>query len=351
MADILQEKLKDSLFLLPKDWETMKDFPSPNELKYQILIKDKADLVRSNKKPETTTEDCKLEEVSSEDENEEDKALTKEQSTEKTDNKSQKLVKLVTLFGTGMKFHSQREIWNISSLSESQLAKTLSKHQKELILANRYSFTRIFPGGFRVDSSNYDPIQGFMAGSQVIALNFQTNDMNLMLYLSKFMENGGIYSGYVLKPAFLREGDVFYSDFLKPKLEVVVKVKTAQFLRPLKQEDQVGDVIDPFVEVAIRGMDKDCKSERTGTVKNNGLNPSFKGKNNRFVFNLHCPDVAMLVFSVFDENKLKNERVAWYALPVSCVRQGYRVVPLRNCVNLDFFELSSIYVKIEVRRI
>ena len=99
MADILQEKLKDSLFVLPKDWETLKDFPSPNELKYHVLIKDKADLVRSNKKPEATTEECKLEEVSSEDENEEEKALNKEQSTEKTDNKSQKLVKLVTLFG------------------------------------------------------------------------------------------------------------------------------------------------------------------------------------------------------------------------------------------------------------
>jgi len=347
LAEIMQEKLGDSLYILPKDWESMTEFPSPNELKYHVLIKDKADLVRSKQQSPglKIASQHEIGEESASD-NEEEKALNKEVSSEKPEHGSQKLYKLITLFGTSMKFHSKREIWNISSLSEGQLAKMMQKHEKELIQANRHSFTRIFPGGFRVDSSNYDPIPGFMAGSQVIALNFQTNDLNLLLYLSKFIENGGIYSGYLLKPEFLRSGNRFYGDFQKPKLELVIKIKTAQFLKPLKEEEDVTDVIDPFIEVSIKGIDKDCKTEKTATVMNNGLNPSFKGKNNKFVFNLHCPEVAMVVFSVFDENKLKNDRVAWYAIPVGCLRMGYRVVPLRNCVNLDFFELSSIYCKV-----
>lgn len=58
--------------------------------------------------------------------------------------------------------------------------------------------------GTRVDSSNYDSMYGFLAGSQIVALNFQTKDFNLLIYLSKFYENGGFQCGYVLKPEWMR---------------------------------------------------------------------------------------------------------------------------------------------------
>lgn len=343
MADILNEKLGDSIYLLPPDWNTTSHFPSPRELQYKIILKDKADI------PKQASQD--MEESSDEEDKKEEEGLQKE-ITEEPETISQELYKMITLLGVSLKFNSERKIWNISSLSEKQLEKMMQKHEKELIVSNQLSFTRIFPGGFRVDSSNYDPIPGFMMGSQVIALNFQTNDLNLLLYLSRFMENGGIYSGYVLKPQFLRFGENSYADlFQKPKIELIIKVKTAQFLRPLVENEDVSDVIDPFIEVAIKGIEKDCCNKKTGTVMNNGLNPNFKGKNNKCIFKIHCPDMAMLLFSVFDENSLKNERVAWYALPVECLRSGYRMVPLRNCKNLDYFELSSIYCKIQIKKI
>lgn len=352
IAEILKEKLGEELYLLPSDWEKMKHFPSPKDLQYRILIKDKADLAGSSK----NIHDKKCESDDSDGENEEEeegkqepKTLNKEVSLVKPANISQKLYSLITLFGVSLKIHGPREIWHISSLSENQLEKYMKKHEKELIAVNNASFTRIFPGGFRVDSSNYDPIPAFMAGSQVIALNFQKNDQNLLLYLSKFIENGGVYSGYVLKPDFLRENGFSYSSFDKPRLEITIKIKSAQFLRPLSNKE-VTDVIDPFIEVACKGIEKDCAVKKTGIIQNNGLNPKFKGKNNKFVFKVHCPEIAMLLFSAYDENSLKNERVAWYALPVSCLRTGYRVVPLRNCEDLDYFELSSIFCKISIKK-
>ena len=345
MAEILVEILGNMLYYLPNTWESMISFPSPKELKHKVLIKDKADL-----KPE---EPCLSDNDEEKDLTLEKNASSTDPSKEKTTDKivSLKLFKLITVFGTHLKLGHERYIWSISSLSEKQLEKLMEKKEFDIINVNKSSFTRIFPGGFRVDSSNYDPIIGFMAGSQVIALNFQTNDMNLLLYLSKFMDNGGIYSGYVLKPEFLRNTFVFkgYKEYNKPVMNISIEVISAQFLRPLEViEESVSDFLDPFIEIAVKGIDIDNKVVRTGTVMNNGLNPNFKGKNNIYQFDICCPEIAMLMFTVYDENNLKNEKVAWFAMPMTCMRSGYRVVPLRNVKNLDFFDLSSIYCKIDI---
>jgi hypothetical protein len=40
-------------------------------------------------------------------------------------------------------------------------------------------FVRVYPDGKRIDSSNYNPIDHWYAGAQVVALNYQTfgNDL------------------------------------------------------------------------------------------------------------------------------------------------------------------------------
>lgn len=99
-----------------------------------------------------------------------------------------------------MSLSDNRLCWNISSLSEMKLKKLYDSNLEELTKFHRKNFTRIYPAGFRVNSSNYDPIPGFLVGSQIVALNQQTCDRNLMIYLGKFQENGGMSSGYLLKP-------------------------------------------------------------------------------------------------------------------------------------------------------
>lgn len=44
---------------------------------------------------------------------------------------------------------------------------------------------------------------GYVVGSQVVALNYQTTDENLLLNMTLFQRNNG--EGYVLKPEFLIE--------------------------------------------------------------------------------------------------------------------------------------------------
>ncbi len=61
---------------------------------------------------------------------------------------------------------------------------------------------RIYPRGSRVNSSNYDPVPLWLAGCQLVALNYQAEDRPLMLNRAMFRQNGGC--GYVLKPQVLR---------------------------------------------------------------------------------------------------------------------------------------------------
>ena len=63
-----------------------------------------------------------------------------------------------------------------------------------VVWCNRYSsqqLSRVYPKGSRVDSSNYDPQPMWNAGSQMVALNFQTGDKPMQLNEGKFMQNGG----------------------------------------------------------------------------------------------------------------------------------------------------------------
>ena len=67
------------------------------------------------------------------------------------------------------------------------------------IYHNRKHMSRIYPNGFRISSSNYNPVAGWSAGNQVVALNYQTPDESMQINLGKFRENGRC--GYVLKPS------------------------------------------------------------------------------------------------------------------------------------------------------
>jgi hypothetical protein len=89
------------------------------------------------------------------------------------------------------------------SFNENKTEKLLHSKAYEWIQYNKRQISRIYPGGFRVDSSNYDPVPSWNVGSQMVALNYQTPGLQMQLNDGKFRDNGGC--GWVLKPAFLRD--------------------------------------------------------------------------------------------------------------------------------------------------
>lgn len=60
---------------------------------------------------------------------------------------------------------------------------------------------RTYPGGMRIDSSNFNPTQFWAYGFQMVALNFQTSDVPMAVNTAMFEQTGNC--GYVLKPRVL----------------------------------------------------------------------------------------------------------------------------------------------------
>ena len=54
-----------------------------------------------------------------------------------------------------------------------------------------------------------------------------------------------------------------------------------------------------------------------------------------FEFHISCCEVAILMVSIFDKAALVDDLLGAYAVPVTSIRDGYRVLPLtRNNVPL-----------------
>ncbi|KAL4455458.1 hypothetical protein ABPG74_012610 [Tetrahymena malaccensis] len=240
-------------------------------------------------------------------------------------------------------------IFDIFSLSEEKITYLLKKHEKTLVDYHKKFFSRIYPKGSRVDSSNYDPLPSFVSGSQIIALNFQTCDYPMLMYLSKFQQNGGIFSGYVLKPKYLRHNHLeqinsdnhklcgelnknknslqkYPSDFVKQIKEIKITIISGQCL---KREEDDSKQFNPFIEVSLKGTEldeKNNKTQKTKSINNNTFHPIFNSS--PITFRVACPELAMISFQVFSSGIIKNELFAQYALDFECIRQGYRIIPL-----------------------
>ena len=120
--------------------------------------------------------------------------------------------------------------------------------------------------GIRIDSSNYDPTPAWAAGNQLVAMNWQTNDLAYEINIGRFMENGNC--GYVLKPEYMLNDKAVRS----PGVKLTVRIISGQQL-PKPGGAEVGEVVDPFVAIHINGVPIDTAHYQTKTSIDNGFNP------------------------------------------------------------------------------
>uniref|UniRef100_A0A3Q4HAT8 Phosphoinositide phospholipase C n=1 Tax=Neolamprologus brichardi TaxID=32507 RepID=A0A3Q4HAT8_NEOBR len=93
----------------------------------------------------------------------------------------------------------------VASFTESKARKHLRDAGAEFVHHNSRQLSRVYPSGFRTDSSNFNPQEMWNAGCQIVALNFQTAGEGMDVNDGLFSQNG--CCGYVLKPSFMREAD------------------------------------------------------------------------------------------------------------------------------------------------
>ncbi|XP_014674887.1 PREDICTED: 1-phosphatidylinositol 4,5-bisphosphate phosphodiesterase gamma-1-like [Priapulus caudatus] len=256
-----------------------------------------------------------------------------------------------------------RDFHEMSSLSESKADKWLAPQRAPAFAdINRLQLTRIYPKGTRVDSSNYDPLAAWNAGSQLVALNYQTADRATQLNTARFACNGRC--GYVLKPECMRRDG--YSPFDKSSLVGVVDPVTISLRivagRHLPKPGR--NISCPSVEVEVVGADYDSgggggaggaggggagNRYRTAKDRNDagGFNPLW---NDTCEFDVANPELAFVRFVVQDEDMFGQQAtIAQTTLPLRGLRSGYRSLALRNAASEEL-ELASLLVCVDISR-
>ncbi|XP_072306989.1 1-phosphatidylinositol 4,5-bisphosphate phosphodiesterase delta-1a isoform X2 [Eucyclogobius newberryi] len=335
MAHHMISILGDALLITPLDNKMPANFPSPEELKGRFLIKGK----RLNKLDTVFTNSSTVEEdiVSEEDEAAEvkDNEQPQKPKSKKSKMKLAKELSDIVIYCKSVHFNgfehakNNQAFYEMSSLKESKAFGLAQNSGTAFMHHNMEKLSRIYPAGSRTDSSNYNPVPMWNVGCQIVALNFQTSSKEMHLNQGRFLPNG--FCGYVLKPEFQRDltsqfdpNTLANGPWLKRKTFHIMVISGQQL--PKINKNKNSSIVDPLVRVEIFGVPADNASKETRYIENNGFNPVW---NERFQFDIHVPELAMVRFVVEDyDTTSQNDLVGQYCLPLSSVQNGYRHVPL-----------------------
>uniref|UniRef100_A0A6N2LTP6 Phosphoinositide phospholipase C n=1 Tax=Salix viminalis TaxID=40686 RepID=A0A6N2LTP6_SALVM len=218
------------------------------------------------------------------------------------------------------------------SLSEPQLEKAAETHGKEIVRFTQRNILRVYPKGTRVNSSNYNPLVGWMHGAQMVAFNMQGYGRSLWLMQGMFRANGGC--GFVKKPSFLLKsgphGEVFDTKAkLPPQKTLKVKIYMGEgwYYDFHHTHFDAYSPPDFYVRVGVAGVPADTVMKKTKTLEDSWI-PFW---NEEFEFPLTVPELALLRIEVHEyDMSEKDDFGGQTCLPIWELRQGIRAVPLHD---------------------
>lgn len=234
----------------------------------------------------------------------------------------------------------------MSSFVESKMERFVKNkdNARNFVIYSRIKMSRVYPNGRRLESTNYDPTPMWCAGSQLVALNYQTPDRSMQLNEGKFLQNGKC--GYVLMPdCLLRQND--FNPFLSEthKTEPITVIITIIGARHIIKHGR--GVASPLVELEVVGMPSDQNKFKTNQVETNGYNPVWLSK---FDFDVNNPECTMLRFVIQDLDVFGDPvDLAQAVIPIPCLNTGYRSVSLKNHFSEEL-ELASLLIHVEMRK-
>ncbi|KAE9596042.1 putative phosphoinositide phospholipase C [Lupinus albus] len=360
VAEMLTETFGDMLFCPNAD--NLREFPSPEELKYRILISTKppkeyleAKSINMNSKKLLKSKDFDEDDSGKEatdvakNQNGDDRGdsdTNQHSDDEFYDYCSPELCpsaassyKRLIAIHAGKPKGSLKEALKVEddkvrrlSLSEQSLEKAAESFGTHLIRFTQKNFLRVYPKGTRFNSSNYKPLNGWMHGAQMVAFNMQGYGKHLWIMHGMFRSNGGC--GYVKKPDFLMNvgpnNEVFNpKDRLSVKKTLKVKVYLGDGWRMDFKQTHF-DLYSPpdfYVRIGIAGVPADEIMKKTKILEDNWI-PYWEEE---FTFPLTVPELALLRVEVNEYDMSESDDFAGQTcLPVSELKQGVRAVPLHN---------------------
>jgi phosphatidylinositol phospholipase C delta len=310
-------------------------------------------------------------------------------------NKTSNIIKVLGelgVYSAGLKFHGfhtpESKTYNhIFSFMEQTFDKNNREREdtRAIMRHNMQYMMRVYPNGWRVASTNFDPLKYWRRGVQMVALNWQTHDLGMQINDAMFAA-GTDQSGYVLKPRDLREIQVIptvpaeagegHIKRERKNVNFSIEVISAQqLMRPKFLAN--GRSVDPWVEVEVyHADDKNAETRgvvgeggsdasgkdglsglgvphrrRTQIVPQNGFNPVFD-KKFKFDLTTKYPDLVFVRWTVrcSSDGQSYNDRglpLATYTAKLSSLKQGYRTLPLYDS-NGDQFLFSTLFCRIKI---
>ncbi|XP_023748569.1 phosphoinositide phospholipase C 2 isoform X1 [Lactuca sativa] len=343
VAEMVHEIYGDTLFTPEK--ECLEEFPSPESLKKRFIIstkppkeylKAKETKPKGNESKEKDAEAWGGEIASSDDkdDSDDDDDDDDDSDDEDDDNAAPEYKSLIAIHAG--KGKGGLDDWlkvdptkvRRLSLSEHELEKAAKTHAPQIVSFTQRNILRVYPKGIRFDSSNYNPLIGWMHGAQMVAFNMQGYGRSLWLMQGMFRGNGGC--GYVKKPQLLLKGD---DEVFDPRVELPVKMtlKITLYMGEgwyydFKQSHF--DAYSPpdfYAKVGIAGIPADTEMKKSKTVEDS-WNPTW---NEEFEFPLRAPDLALIRVEVHEyDMSEKDDFAGQTCIPVREISKGIRSVPL-----------------------
>jgi hypothetical protein len=232
-------------------------------------------------------------------------------------------------------------------LAENHFYKHAQHDPIGLVRQTTWRLLRLYPDGFRQDSSNPNPINAWNSGIQMVALNYQSYDDMMALCYGKFLDNGGC--GYILKPNYLLNAEKIQfnpwncqKNFDNPQI-LTITIISGQFLP--QSNHKTLDIPDPYVRISTHGLTDDEHVKKTKFIDNNGFNPIW---NETFQFRIRFPQLCLIYFSVMDHDVVTHDnRLAYFCSPVTMIQTGYRHIYLR--ANNNDLTYSTLFVHIDIQ--
>lgn len=173
--------------------------------------------------------------------------------------------------------YAVEHMFSLSERSALKYAKSAvgGPNREDMIKHNRTHLTRVYPSMSSFarlsHSANFVPNIFWSMGCQLVALNWQTQDLGYEMNQALFTRNGR--SGYVLKPESLRAKDIPKVSMEKTKVHVNLEVTVISAQQLPRFRDAVKDkealdndtpVLDPFVSLAVIVPETDDFNVHTG---------------------------------------------------------------------------------------
>ncbi|KAK2557748.1 1-phosphatidylinositol 4 [Acropora cervicornis] len=197
--------------------------------------------------------------------------------------------------------------WEVISVPESKAYRFVDTKADQFVKYTRHKLCRIFPAGYRIDSSNPNPQAFWNCGCQMDDSKFDPMTRKEIIGVQRKVCKIRVISGQQLP---------------KPKNSIL---------------GDRGEIIDPFVEIEVTGIPADNCKRRTKTVIDNGFNPVWE---ETITFTLTFPNLAIFRFVVWDEDPVGRDFIGQVTLPFPSIMEGYRHV------HLDGNQQASIFVHV-----